>query len=369
MSLIPTWSTGLAAGLFILLLWYSLIIAFTFLLQSFGTKTSRWPSEKARVEEVFVGFGPRIFRFELGGTIYSLHLVPLTVLAKGRGLLPSAIAASLSLLVVSLLFCWTALLASHAADMEVVAGNHDGLRVLDLKNGGTALNSGLKPDDLITSVDGRPIVTGEELAVAVQKQAPLVQLEIVRSGEKSIQALPTRDEEGKRLDIGLSVKRAGTVGAAALDPLRLFWEALSNMWGPVDEKADGFYLARGELDRSGFFSSLVLTSMVLSTGAFLIANWNVFFILFGIRGGALPLAIASALVPGFPILGRMFLVVLFGFVALFPFLERTGNARFWVAVLGVVAVWLSYGSVYLRFYFGLLAALSQGFGWAVQWQF
>ena len=70
---------------------------------------------------------------------------------------------------------------------EFIPGIQDGVVVTEILPSGPAANSDLKPGDVVTAVDGKPVVTSQQLKDAVRgkKIGQSVKLDVVRQGDNS----------------------------------------------------------------------------------------------------------------------------------------------------------------------------------------
>jgi S1-C subfamily serine protease len=70
---------------------------------------------------------------------------------------------------------------------SVTDGTRDGALVVNVEPGGPGANAGLREQDVVIAVDGRPVGSSEELAVEIDAHAPgeTVDVEYVRGDEES----------------------------------------------------------------------------------------------------------------------------------------------------------------------------------------
>ncbi len=79
---------------------------------------------------------------------------------------------------------------------------HHGVIVSDLRPGAAADHAGMKPDDIITAVDGRPITSVQELNAAIYRLSPgaKVTLQVQRGEEQIDLPVVTEEQSGEELD-------------------------------------------------------------------------------------------------------------------------------------------------------------------------
>jgi regulator of sigma E protease len=161
-----------------------------------------------RVHVFALGFGPRIFGWKRGETMYALHLLPLggfvrmegeddggsggadSFRSKSVGARAAIVAAgplmNLALAVV--------ILAVAAATGGVPSGASP--RVGTLESGWPAEEAGLQSGDLIVSIDGTPMTSGEQVIETIHRSAGRQLTIVVRRGteELTFTVTPRLDE-------------------------------------------------------------------------------------------------------------------------------------------------------------------------------
>ncbi len=88
-------------------------------------------------------------------------------------------------------------LVSDAMSSEDGAGFPIGVRVVELTPGGAAELAGLKPEDIITSINGKPVTTAGELTASVRQEpaGSRVKLDFIRDGVKQSLDVILQDAE------------------------------------------------------------------------------------------------------------------------------------------------------------------------------
>ena len=124
--------------------------------------------------------------------------------------------------------------------------------------GDPADKAGLKPGDVVTSVEGQPVLAWDELAERIHQRAGQpTRLEVKRGAETvTLAVTPKKGKipgpDGKDVEVGLiGIRPGGATTMVRSDPLSALWEGL--VWsGDVTVKtAIGLYkIVVGQLDRS-----------------------------------------------------------------------------------------------------------------------
>lgn len=88
-------------------------------------------------------------------------------------------------------------LVSDAMSSEDGAGFPIGVRIVELTPGGAAELAGLKPEDIITSINGKPVTTAGELTASVRQEpaGSRVKLDFIRDGVKQSLDVILQDAE------------------------------------------------------------------------------------------------------------------------------------------------------------------------------
>ena len=140
-----------------------------------------------RVEELGLGYPPRLFGMKRGGIIYSVNLIPLggfcrmageedpnilgSLAGKSRRVRVLVLSAgSLAMLLLPLLL----FPISYMIPMERYAEG-DGLQVVAVAEGSPAEYAGIQPRDIVLSVDGQAVNTIEDVHEAIE---PKVGMEV-----------------------------------------------------------------------------------------------------------------------------------------------------------------------------------------------
>jgi regulator of sigma E protease len=195
---------------------------------------------RVRVHAFAVGFGPRLYGWERGGTAYTLNLLPFggyvrmegeddqgggalgpeSFRAKSVGARLSIIAAGPGMnLVLAVL-----ILALAAATGGVPTG--PGTRIATIEPGWPAEQAGLRPGDEIVAIDGTRAPRGEQIIEIINRSAgrPLV-LTVRRDGrELTVTVTP-------RLDPARNVGRIGFSPEQVFErqgPIRAVWWGLES---------------------------------------------------------------------------------------------------------------------------------------------
>lgn len=189
-----------------------------------------------KVEEFAIGFGPRLFSFRKGETLYSLRLFPLGGYNRIMGMDPPEPGEQRDARAFSERAVWQKLLVISAGSLTnilmaflIFSSVFFVMGVQSFPNrpeigrvvaGMPAETAGLRPGDRILSVEGKPVKTWTELRDAWgNKPGRILSVVISRSGvEKQVTLIPKDNGEGRAI-IGVT---------AVLDsrPVSL-WEALS----------------------------------------------------------------------------------------------------------------------------------------------
>jgi regulator of sigma E protease len=208
-----------------------------------------------------IGFGPRLASFTRGGTTYALNLLPIggyvnmagedidnrhPAVPDEKSFRTKTVAERLAVVCAGPVMNFVlaiVLLAVVATAFGVPAGVSN--RVGTLVAGYPAAQAGLRPGDVILSIDGRPMPDGETIVRTIHSSGGrTLAMLIERNGTRFLVHVPTRYDERQRVWLtGFSP----AVIRRHLDPVR----ALG--WGTLTALRDmGAYLsALGGLFRSG----------------------------------------------------------------------------------------------------------------------
>jgi membrane-associated protease RseP (regulator of RpoE activity) len=270
-----------------------------------------------KVEEFFVGFGPRLFSFRRGETAYGLKAFPLGGYVRIAGMNPLEepapedrdrlftakpawqraivlVAGALTHFVLAFLllvsfFWFVGVPVFGGAEVVGVTPEIEGRR-------SPAVEAGLRPGDRFVRVDGRPVESyrefltyidthaGEELAIVVERDGELI----------TLRATPTETRDGKELvgRLGIVVSEAvvardrsgpvegvSTAGRAFGDMVVGSFRAMGQVFGPegISRVAQ---LLTGERERSAADPVGVVGAARVSGQAVAAGQAEVFFSLF-----------------------------------------------------------------------------------------
>lgn len=183
--------------------------------------TARLTGMKAT--QFFLGFGPRLWSFQRGETEYGVRALPAGAFVRIIGMhrideVPPAdegrtyrqqsfprrllviSAGSLMHLLIAIVLLFTVF--STKGELTEI----DGSQIGTLVDGGPAADAGLQPDDIVTAIDGQPIVDGTELGESVR----------THDAGDVVTVTFTRDGEQQATDVTLGARR----DVPADDPLR-----------------------------------------------------------------------------------------------------------------------------------------------------
>lgn len=191
---------------------------------------------KVAVKAFSIGFGPRLFGIERGGTDYRVCAVPLGGYVQMAGEEPddvegakdpnafdnASLGARAAIVVagpvVNILFAWLLVWGiSMVGVREPVSGT---LVVASLEKGGPGEIAGMRGGDTLVSVQGRSIERVESFieTMALRKDRP-VEVVVRREGKMQSMVVVPRKNPDKELDIGWAgVYFGGRVGIGALVP-------------------------------------------------------------------------------------------------------------------------------------------------------
>ena len=106
-----------------------------------------------------------------------------------------------------------------------VYGFKNGVLVQQVQPGGPADKAGLKPGDIITTIDGRPIKDGDDLVneIASRRPGSTVRLGFLRDGKQSDATVTIGDRDKVFAELGQSAvrQRTGSAGRCRRSQARL----------------------------------------------------------------------------------------------------------------------------------------------------
>lgn len=161
-----------------------------------------------RVEELGLGFPPRLFGIKRRDTIYSINLIPLGGFCRMAGEedpdVPGSLAAksvktrllvlsagSLSMLLLPLILLPIAYMIPMERPVE-----DGGVQVRSVAEGSPAEGAGIETGDVIVSIDGQAVATLEEVQQAIEpKLGEEVDLLLLRDGETELEVTLIPREE------------------------------------------------------------------------------------------------------------------------------------------------------------------------------
>jgi regulator of sigma E protease len=125
----------------------------------------------------------------------------------------------------------------------------------DTVSGDPADTAGLKPNDVVTAIEGQPVLSWDELAEKIHQRAEQpTRLEVKRGSETvAVTVTPRKGKipgpDGKETEVGLiGIRPSGAVTFVRSNPITSLWDGL--VWS-VDVTAIGLYkIVVGQLDRS-----------------------------------------------------------------------------------------------------------------------
>lgn len=196
-----------------------------------------------------IGFGPPIFRFRRGATVYSINLLPFGGYVRMAGeefdevTTPDSFRAKSVLqrmLVVASgplmnFVLAVVLLALSVATWGLPVGVTN--RIAEVRAGWPAEEAGLRPGDRIIAIDGRPVPSGEQMVRTIHRSAgrPL-RLRVVRDGVTFEVTVTPRWEE--RLRVG-AIGITPEVERRRYDPLSAILWAIGRTVGFAREVVVG----------------------------------------------------------------------------------------------------------------------------------
>ena len=128
----------------------------------------------------------------------------------------------------------------------------------DTVSGDPADAAGLKPNDVVTAIDGQPVLSWDELADKIHQRAEQpTRLEVKRGGETvAVTVTPKKGKipgpDGKETEVGLiGIRPSGAVTFVRSNPITSLWDGLVWSVDVTAKTAIGLYkIVVGQLDRS-----------------------------------------------------------------------------------------------------------------------
>ena len=225
-----------------------------------------------KVTEFFLGFGPRMWSFRRGETVYGLKAIPAGAYVRIIGMnnleevspaeehrtyrskpywrrMSVAVAGSAVHFLLALVLIYSFLVVGGRN--EIVASPEWGVDLV--APGSPADRAGLKPGDRIVSVNGRSVVTMDEMVAALPGPGVPVTLGIERNGDRQSGTLTlgTHPEDPGRGYVGISSRTARVSRAVEVGPVQAVPETLDEF---------GFLVKESVLSIGRFFSPSGLSS-------------------------------------------------------------------------------------------------------------
>jgi regulator of sigma E protease len=128
----------------------------------------------------------------------------------------------------------------------------------DTVSGDPADAAGLKPNDVVTAIEGQPVLSWDELAEKIHQRAEQpTRLEVRRGGESlTVTVTPKKGKvpgaDGKETEVGLiGIRPSGAVTFVRSNPITSLWDGLVWSVDVTAKTAIGLYkIVVGQLDRS-----------------------------------------------------------------------------------------------------------------------
>jgi regulator of sigma E protease len=191
---------------------------------------------KVKVEELGLGFPPRVLSFKRGETVYSLNLIPLGGFCRMAGEedpdVPGSLAGksvktrllvlsagSLFMLLFPLLLLPIAYMIPMARPVE-----DGGIQVESIAERSPAEQAGIKTGDIILSIDGQPVKTAEYIQQVIDdKRGEEVTLLLTRDDEEfEVALIPRTKEETPEGEGAIGIGMGPVMETHAYPP----WEAI-----------------------------------------------------------------------------------------------------------------------------------------------
>jgi len=150
------------------------------------------------------------------------------------------------------------LFGDEQAVWEVGATPYVPAAIGDTVSGDPADAAGLKPNDVVTAIEGQPVLAWDELAEKIHQRAEQpTRLEVKRGGETlTITVTPKKGKipgpDGKETEVGLiGIRPSGAVTFVRSNPITSIWDGLVWSVDVTVKTAIGLYkIVVGQLDRS-----------------------------------------------------------------------------------------------------------------------
>lgn len=204
---------------------------------------ARWSGMS--VSRFSIGFGPAIARFERGGTVYQIGILPLGGFVQIDGMSPhdgtepdapgsyqskpfhnkfaTILAGPVANYVLAFFLMFAALVAFNFEYLPPV-------RILDVQEGSPAAKGGLKVDDLVLGVGGEPFSQVDDFIAAIRTSSgAAIPFDVQRAGERIVvEVTPEAVPGGFRVGVYHAGDRRESqpglgAGAAIADAGRRLW--------------------------------------------------------------------------------------------------------------------------------------------------
>lgn len=298
-----------------------------------------------QVDEFAIGFGPKIYSYQYGSTLYSLRAVPLGGFNRIQGMTEQeelneksflnkkvryrliVIAAGAFMnFVLAIVIIWGVMftVGTHEVSTEPVVGS--------VMENSAAAQSGMETGDRIVTISGVPIREWKDISKAVNDHSrDVLSVVVSRNGEDvDLTMVPTYDTQSKRALIGVvpvvTRKQHGFFESSYMAVERtgqICYAMVAGMYGMIcgTEKADlagplGVAQLAGQVASVGFVNLLMFTAFLsINLGILnllpiplLDGGYIIMLIIEGITGRRLPKrALYYIQIAGIIILGSLFL--------------------------------------------------------------
>jgi regulator of sigma E protease len=141
---------------------------------------------------------------------------------------------------------------------EIGATPYVAAAIGDTVSGDPADAAGLKPNDVVTAIEGRPVLSWEELAEKIHQRADQPTRLDVKRGDETLTVTVTPKKgkipgpDGKETEVGLiGIRPSGAVVFVRSNPIASIWDGLVWSADVTMKTAIGLYkIVVGQLDRS-----------------------------------------------------------------------------------------------------------------------